>query len=87
MTPKTKFESVQKKDASEFIPGVEWLGLKDEWRYSIYDEKKPKIFEEEWKNENPWFKKSEMHGGLPNMGTVVSASERRGGALYKHPNK
>ena len=27
----------------------------------------------------PWFKKSEMHGDLPS-GTVVSASERRGGA-------
>jgi hypothetical protein len=29
----------------------------------------------------PRFKKSEMHGDLPNLGTVVSASERRGGAL------
>lgn len=34
----------------------------------------------------PRFKKSEMPGGLPNMGTVVSASKRRGGALYKYPN-
>jgi hypothetical protein len=30
MSPKTKFESVQKRDASEFIPGVEWLGLENE---------------------------------------------------------
>ena len=32
--------------------------------------------------EKPQFKRSEMHGDLPS-GTVVSASERRGGALYK----
>jgi|LGVE01.1.fsa_nt_gb hypothetical protein len=32
----------------------------------------------------PWFKKSEMHGDLPfKKDIVVSASERRGGALYK----
>jgi hypothetical protein len=29
MSPKTKFESVQKRDASEFIPSVERLGLKN----------------------------------------------------------
>ncbi len=39
-------------------------------------------------SKKPLFKKSEMHGDLPNLGTVVSASaERRGGALYKYPNK
>ena len=31
------------------------------------------------------FIKSEVHGGLPNLDTVVSASKRRGGALYKFP--
>jgi hypothetical protein len=37
----------------------------------------------------PRFKKSEMRGDLPfKKGTVVSAStKRRGGALYKYPNK
>jgi hypothetical protein len=38
------------------------------------------------KRKKPRFKKSEMHGDLPS-GTVVSASECRGGARYKYPNK
>ena len=37
-------------------------------------------------SKKPRFKKSEMHGDLPS-GTVVSASERRGGALYKYPEE
>jgi hypothetical protein len=47
---RTKFESAQKRDASEFIPGVERLGLKIG---DAYVEQKTMV------------KKSEMHGDLP----------------------
>jgi hypothetical protein len=49
--------------------------------------KKNIIASGDFKKRKPRFEKAEMHGVLPNCGTVVSASKCRGGALYKYPNK